>query len=168
VTIRPDAAPAGSAVVPFPPRIVLMVATAVVLAAALQAFLAQTYVVPSAALAPVVDSGERLLVWKVRGALEPGDLLVVDTTATAGVDRATPVDTGPVGRTLSTVADRVGVDVGMQDRLAIVTAVADDRVTVREPGARQSRAVAGADIVGTVVWRWWPLDRAGSVSGGGR
>ncbi|MGL5911138.1 MAG: hypothetical protein ACRCZP_14140, partial [Phycicoccus sp.] len=118
------------------------------------------YVVPSAALAPTVESGERLVVWKLRSTPEPGDLVVVDTTDSADVDRATPVDDGPVGRVLSTTAGWLGVDVGTQSRLGVVTAAGEGRVTVRTP---EESVVDTRDVVGTAAWRLWPLDRFGSV-----
>ncbi|MGL5930074.1 MAG: S26 family signal peptidase [Dermatophilaceae bacterium] len=167
MSARPDAESAAVAAAgrgPRRSRVLVLVAVAIVIAALVQALVVQTYVVPSAALAPVVEPGERLVVWKMRSAPEPGDLVVVDTTDTAVIDRGTPVDDGPVGRVLSTTAGWLGVDIGTQSRLGAVTAVAEGRVTVRTP---DRRVVESEDVVGTAVWRLWPLDRFGSVDAGG-
>ena len=65
----------------------MLLGAAIVVTALVQAFVLQSYFVPTAALAPTVEPGDRVLVWKVRPAVDPGDLVVVDTTATATVDR---------------------------------------------------------------------------------
>ncbi|MGL4743773.1 MAG: S26 family signal peptidase [Dermatophilaceae bacterium] len=141
-------------------RVLLLVAVAVVLAASIQAFVVQTYVVPSAALSPTVEPGERLVVWKMRSAPEPGDLVVLDTTDAVDAEPTTPIDDGPVGRVLTTTAGWLGVDIGARSRLGVVTEAATERVTVRAP---DERAVDSRDVVGTAVWRLWPLDRCGRV-----
>ncbi|MGL5818368.1 MAG: S26 family signal peptidase [Phycicoccus sp.] len=167
MSVRPDAESATAGRGSHRSRVLVLVAVAIVLAAVVQALVVQTYVVPSAALAPTVEPGERLVVWKMRSTPELGDLVVVDTTDTADVDRATPVDDGPLGRLLGTTAGWLGVDIGTQSRLGEVTAVAGGRVTVRTP---DERTVDAEDVVGTAAWRLWPFDRFGSVdtSGGAR
>ena len=95
----------------------MLLGAAIVATALVQAFVLQSYFVPTAALAPTVEPGDRVLVWKVRPAADPGDLVVVDTTATATVDRSTPVADGLVGRVLSSVADLLDVDIGAQSAL---------------------------------------------------
>ncbi|MGL5865093.1 MAG: S26 family signal peptidase [Dermatophilaceae bacterium] len=144
-------------------RVVLAI-IAIVVAAVVQACVVQTYVVPSAALAPTVIPGERLVVWKVRSTPEPGNLVVVDTTDTAVIDRGTPVDEGPIGRVLARTAGWLGVEIGTQSRLDVVAAVAEGRLEMRTP---DERAVEPGDIVGIVAWRVWPLDRFGSVDSAG-
>lgn len=165
VTTRPDADPAPATVAGAGsrrPRVVVLLVAAVLLTALVQGLFLQSYVVPTGALAPVVEPGDRVLVWKASVGAKPGDLAVVDTTATATVDRSTPVDDGPAGRVLSAVAGLLGVDIGRQDRLSVVAAASGDTVTL---GAPVPGDVAAADVVGTVVWRIWPLDRLGSVAG---
>ncbi|HSO65323.1 MAG TPA: S24/S26 family peptidase, partial [Ornithinibacter sp.] len=110
---------------------------------------------------PAVQPGDRVLVWKVLPSADPGDLVVVDTTATAPVDRSTPVSEGTVGRMLAAAADLLGVDTGRQDRLGVVGSATDDEVLLDAP---VPGPVPRADVVGTVVLRVWPLDRIGTVS----
>ena len=163
MTTRPDADPAPATVAGAGsrrPRVVVLPVAAVVLTAVVQGLVLQSYVVPTAALAPAVEPGDRVLVWKAASGAQAGDLAVVDTTATAAVDRSTPVDDGPVGRVLSAVAGLLGVEIGRQDRLSVVTASSGDTVTLGAPAPGE---VAAADVVGTVVWRIWPLDRLGAV-----
>lgn len=164
MTTRPDADPAPSTSVAGAgsrrPRVVVLLAAAVLLTAVVQGLVLQSYVVPSAALAPAVEPGDRVLVWKATSGAEPGDLVVVDTTATAAVDRSTPVDSGIVGRVLGAVAGMLGVDIGRQDRLAVVESASAGDVTL---GAPVPGPVPADDVVGTVVWRIWPLDRLGTV-----
>lgn len=165
VTTRPHADPAPAIAAGAGsrrPRVVLLLVAAVVLTALVQGLVLQSYVVPTAALAPAVEPGDRVLVWKAASGARAGDLAVVDTTDTAAVDRSTPVDDGPVGRVLSAVADLVGVDIGRQDRLSVVTAASGDTVTL---GAPVPGEVPAEDVVGTVLWRVWPLDRLGAVRG---
>lgn len=156
----PAATPAGAG--PRRPRVVVLLVVALVATVLLQTFVVQSYYVPSAALAPTVEPGDRVLVWKVRPAADPGDLVVVDTTATASVDRSTPVSDGLPGRVLSAVADLLHVDIGAQDRLAVVgePASAADSVTLTAPVAA---SVPREAVVGTVVFRFWPLHRFGPV-----
>ena len=161
---RPDADPAAATPVAEAgsrrPRLVLLLGTALVATALVQAFVLQSYFVPTSALAPAVDPGDRVLVWKVRPAADPGDLVVVDTTATAAVDRSTPVADGLIGRVLSSLADRLNVDIGAQDELAVVGSSASDAVSLTAPSVS---TVPRDDVVGTVVLRVWPLSRFGTV-----
>jgi signal peptidase I len=143
------------------PRLVVLLTAAVVATALVQAFVLQSYFVPTAALAPTVEPGDRVLVWKVRPAADPGDLVVVDTTATASVDRSTPVADGVVGRLLSSAADLLHLDIGAQSQLAVVGTSTADAVTLTAPVAS---TVPRDAVVGTVVLRFWPLSRFGTVS----
>jgi signal peptidase I len=139
----------------------VLLAVAVVATALVQAFVLQTYFVPTAALAPTVEPGDRVLVWKVAPAADPGDLVVVDTTSTAEVDRSTPVSDGLIGRTLAAVADLLHVDIGAQSRLAVVGSSTPDAVSLTEPVAT---TVPRGAVVGTAVLRVWPLSRFGAVT----
>ncbi len=165
MTARPDADPAPATSVAGAgsrrPRPVLLLAAALVATALVQGFVLQSYFVPTAALAPTVEPGDRVLVWKVRPSADPGDLVVVDTTSTAPVDRSTPVADGLVGRVLSSLADLLHVDIGARSELAVVAASTPDAVSLAEPVAT---SVPGGDVVGTVVLRVWPLSRFGTVS----
>ena len=167
MTARPDADPAPATDVAGAgsrrPRPVLLLAAAVIATALVQAFVLQSYFVPTAALAPAVEPGDRVLVWKVRPAADPGDLVVVDTTASATVDRSTPVSDGLIGRVLASVAGWLHVDVGAQSELAVVGSSTSDAVTVTAPVAA---TVPRDDVVGTVVLRFWPLSRFGTVLAG--
>jgi len=165
VTARPDADPAPATVVAAAgsrrPRPVLLVAAAIVATALVQAFVLQSYFVPTAALAPTVQPGDRVLVWKVRPTPAPGDLVLVDTTATAPVDRSTPASDGLVGRVLASAADLLNVDIGAQSMLAVAGSATPDTVSLTAPTAT---TVPRDDIVGTVVLRVWPLSRFGRVT----
>jgi signal peptidase I len=144
--------------------VVAVLVAALALTALVQALAVQSYVVPPAAAPPTVEPGDRLLVWKL-GSPDPGDLVVVDTSATAARDRTTPVDDGIVGRVLSAVASALGLDIGAQDRLAVVEGVSGAPGGDVELAAPVRRRVAGDDVVGTAVLRVWPLDRLGAVTG---
>ncbi len=167
MSARPDVDPAPATSVAEAgsrrPRLVLLLGAAIVVTALVQAFVLQSFVVPTAALAPTLEPGDRVLVWKVRPAADPGDLVVVDTTGTAAVDRSTPVAPGLVGRVLSAVADAFGVDVGARSRAAVVGSSGADAVTLTAPVAT---TVPRDAVVGTVVLRVWPLSRLGTVSAG--
>lgn len=142
----------------------LLLAAAVVLTALVQGLLLQSYFVPSAALAPTLEPGDRVLVWKVSPALEPADVVVVDTTATAPVDRATPLDDGLAGRLLTPLAELLGVDTGRQDHLAVVGGVTGDDVSLTAPVTGAVPPVVPRDaVVGTAVLRVWPLSRFGTI-----
>lgn len=143
------------------PRPVVLLAVAVLATAVVQALVLQTYFVPTAALAPTVEPGDRVLVWKVSPGADPGDLVVVDTTATATTDRSTPVSDGVIGRTLAAVADLLHVDIGAQSALAVVGSSTPDAVSLTEPVAT---TVPRDAVVGTVVLRVWPLSRFGPVT----
>ncbi len=147
------------------PRVVLVLVVGVLLAAVVRGLVVQSYVVPSAALAPTVEPGDRLLVWKAFARPSAGDLVVVDTTGTAAVTaaRATPTGNGIVGRALGALADAVGVRMGPQDELAVVSAVRGSRVAVAEPEARD---VPVSRVVGVAGFRFWPLGRLGVLDGG--
>jgi non-ribosomal peptide synthetase component F len=168
VSARPDADPAPATPVAGAgsrrPGVVVLLVAAVLVTALVQGFVLQSYFVPTAALAPAVQPGDRVLVWKVRPSTGPGDLVVVDTTASAPVGRPTPASPGTVGRVLASLAGRLGVDTGRQDRLAVVASGADDTggddVAL---GAPSGGTVSRDDVVGTVVLRVWPLDRFGTV-----
>ena len=76
----------------------------------------------------------------------------------AGADRQSAAE--PLAESLS---DRAGEE--MRD----VAAEAGDLALVEREGALQvvpstDLAGTGSDVVGTVVWRFWPLDRLGPVS----
>ena len=168
MTARPDADPAPATAVAGAgsrrPRLVLLLAAAVVATALVQAFVLQSYFVPTAALAPAVEPGDRVLVWKVRPAADPGDLVVVDTTASAAVDRSTP----GVRRARSAASwprwpTWLHVDVGAQTELAVVGSATSDDVTVTAPVAA---TVPRDDVVGTVVLRVWPLEPVRHVTAG--
>ncbi len=146
------------------PRVLVVLVAALLLTALVQGLLLQSYVVPDGDLSPTLDPGDRVLVWKATSGTAPGDLVVVDTTATAPVDRSTPVDDGIVGRVLSSLADLVGVDTGRQDRLAVVGQGSGPDVSLSAPVAA---TVPSDDVVGRVLVRVWPLDRLGAVDTAG-
>ena len=146
------------------PRVLVVLVAALLLTALVQGLLLQSVVVPDGDLSPTLEPGDRVLVWKATSGAAPGDLVVVDTTGSAAVDRSTPVDDGFVGRVLSSVADLVGVDIGRQDRLAVVGSGSGSGVSLSPP---VSSTVPADDVVGRVLVRIWPLDRLGTVDTAG-
>lgn len=105
-------------------RLALQVAVAVVLVALLRTFVAESYFVPTGSMEPTIAPGDRVVVAKIHGAIEPGDLVVLDGTDTLAVADRTPfVSDGLLGRTLSSVASALGIDLGEQDFLKRVAAV---------------------------------------------
>jgi len=166
VTARPDADPAPATEVAGAgsrrPGVVPLLVVAVVLTAVVQGVLLQSYFVPTSALAPDLEAGDRVLVWKAPPAAATGDVVVVDTTGSAGVDRSTPADDGPVGGTLSALGDLLGVEPGPRDALALVASATDEDVTLAAP---VPGTVSRDDVVGTVVLRVWPPSRLGRVGG---
>ena len=144
------------------PRVLPVLVVGVLLAACVRALLVQSYVVASDALAPTVRAGDRVLLWTGVDRPGPGDLVVVDTSGTGPVDRATPENDGVVGRLLGSTADALGVRSAPTDALAVVTAVHGDRVILSAPWAGE---VAAEDVVGVVGPRFWPVGRLGPVGG---
>lgn len=141
-------------------RPVVLLGVAIVATALVQTFVLQSYFVPTAALSPTVEPGDRVLVWKVRPAADPGDLVIVDTTAMATVDRSTPAADGVVGRVMSSAADLLHIDIGAQSEAAVVGTSTPDAVSLTAPLAS---TVSRDALVGTVVLRFWPLSRFGTV-----
>jgi len=142
------------------PGVVPLLVVAVLLTAVVQGVLLQSYFVPTSALAPDLEAGDRVLVWKAPPGAAAGDVVVVDTTRATGVDRPTPVDDGPVGRTLLAVGDLLGVEPGRRDALAVVASATDEDLTLAAPVAD---TVPRDDVVGTVMLRVWPLSRLGRI-----
>ena len=94
-------------------RVVLVVATAVVVAGLVRVLLLQSYVLPPVQTVPGLEPGDRVLVLTTDHAGSPGDVDLVDDGA---------------------------------------------------PGLRFRAADGTTDsAVGTVLWRYWPLSRAGRV-----
>ena len=166
MTARPDADPAPATAVAgagsWRPGVVPLLVVAVVLTAVVQGVLLQSYFVPTSALAPDIEAGDRVLVWKAPPAAGGGDVVVVDTTGSAEVDRSTPVDDGPVGTTLTALGDLLRVEPGPRDALAVVASATDEDVTLAAP---VRGTVSRDDVVGTVVLRVWPPSRLGRVGG---
>ena len=164
MTARPDTDPAPATRVAGAgsrrPGALPLLVTAVVLTAVVQGLVVQSSFVPTSGLAPTLEAGDRVLVWKVRPAPAPGDVVVVDTSATAEVDRSTPVDAGLLGRGLSWAADLLRVQPAPRHRLAVVASTSGDQVVL---GGAAPTTVSRTDVVGTVVLRVWPLGRVGSV-----
>jgi len=165
VTAPPDADPAPATSLPESgpcrSRPVVLLGAAIVATALVQTFVLQSYFTPTAALAPTVEPGDRVLVWKVRPAAEAGNLVVVDTTSTAAATRSTPVADGVVGRVLASAADLLHVDAGARSELAVVGTSTPDAVSLTAPVAT---TVPRDAVVGTVVLRIWPPSRFGRVS----
>lgn len=127
-------------------RVLGLIALAVVLAMLLQAFVAQTFFVPSDSMAPTVRPGDRVVVTKVGAdSVDRGDVIVFDGTRTfAPANRDPHESDGLIGRVLSGLSSAVGIDLGEQDYLKRVVAVGGDRVSCTPEGGLvvDGRAVA--------------------------
>lgn len=118
-----------------PRRLAVQVAVAVVLVALIRALVAQSYFVPTGSMEPTIAPGDRVVVAKVHGTIEPGDLVVLDGTDTLAVADRTPfVSDGLIGRTLSSVASALGIDLGEQDFLKRVAAVGGQSLSCTPDG----------------------------------
>lgn len=116
-------------------RLAVQVAVAVVLVALIRALVAQSYFVPTRSMEPTIAPGDRVVVAKVHGTIEPGDLVVLDGTDTLAVADRTPfVSDGLLGRTLSSVASALGIDLGEQDFLKRVAAVGGQSLSCTPDG----------------------------------
>ena len=86
-------------------------------------------------MASTIQPGDRVVVAKIHGAIEPGDLVVLDGTDTLAVADRTPfVSDGLIGRTLSSVASALGIDLGEQDFLKRVAAVGGQSLSCTPDG----------------------------------
>ncbi|MGG5258544.1 S26 family signal peptidase [Phycicoccus avicenniae] len=101
------------------PGLLVVLVVGVLAAALVRGFLVESYHVPSAAQAPTLEPGDRVLVLKTDRRAEAGDLALVEDDGALRVLPSTEV------------------------------------------------AGAGTDVVGTLVWRFWPLDRLGPVTSAG-
>ncbi len=198
-------------------RIALQIGAAVVLAALVRSLVVQTYYVPTASMEPAVRPGDRVLVNRLAGRPERGDVIVFDGTEVfAGSGRDTRSASGPVGRALDSIASALSVGGGERDYLKRVVGLPGDHVTCctatgelsvngtpvaegylpgevpasadpfdvevpedrlfvlgdNRPESSDSRDHLGdpgggmvpvRDVVGTVLVRYWPLDRLGRL-----
>jgi signal peptidase I len=155
---RPDVADAGSR----RPRVLPVLVVGVLVAACVRGFLVESFVVPSDALSPTVQPGERVLVWKAGPAPAPGDLVVVET-AGSGDDATTPDGAaGLLSRVLGALASALGVSTSPRDDLAVVGGTDGEDVELSAP---EETTVPRSDVVGVAGFRFWPLDRVGPVGG---
>ncbi len=116
---------------------------ALVAAALARSFVVETFFVPDDGMAPTLAAGDRVLVLKAGASVARGDVVVVDVSrAFAGPSRATHEDSGPIGSTLSALADSLGVHNGSRAVVARVVAVGGDVVT-----CSAGRLVVGATPV---------------------
>jgi hypothetical protein len=157
--VRPPAADAGSP----RPRLLPVLVAGVLLAAAVRAFLVEAYVVPSADLTPVLQPGDRVLVLKADTSPAAGDLVVVPAPAGSSAGNGSSgLGSGPTARVLGPVAEALGIRAEVDDEVASVGAVDGSLLTLSAPTVRP---VPLDDVVGTVAFRFWPLDRVGPVQG---
>lgn len=115
-------------------RLVVEIAVALVLVMLVRGLVAQSFFVPSPSMEPTVMTGDRVVVLKTTE-VRRGDVIVFDgSDGWAAGDRTTYMSDGLLGRTLSSVAGWVGVDLGEQDFLKRVVAVGGDRVSCTPEG----------------------------------
>ncbi len=141
------------------PRVLPVLVVGVLVAACVRALLVESFVASTDDLAPTVQAGDRVLVWKAGPGPGPGDVVVVDTGAATAEDAAVDSMTA---RVLGAVADALGVRATSADVPAVVAGTDDGRVLLSEPTAT---SVPADDVVGVVGLRFWPLDRLGAVNG---
>lgn len=144
------------------PRVLPVLVAGVLVAACVRLLLVESFVAPSDTVAPAVQPGDRVLVWKAGADPRPGDVVVVDLSdgSPAASDSAPPDSV--VARVLGAVAGALGVRTTARDELAVVAEVGDGRVELSAPAGT---SVPVEDVVGVVGPRFWPLDRLGPVSG---
>lgn len=148
----------------------------------LRALVLQTFTVVADSMSPTLEDGERLIVLKTTS-IERGDLIVFDGAHLLGTPGTTYVK-----RVIGVPGDQVvcctdggltvnGADfdepyiVGPSDQTAFDVTVpdqrfwvlgdnradsADSRSALGRPGGGMLRA---SDVIGEVVWRYWPTDR---------
>ena len=156
--VRPLVADAGSP----RPRLLPVLVAGVLLAAGVRAFVVESYVVPSDALAPTVQPGDRVLVLKAGARPATGDLVVVPAqTGSSEGEGSSVIGSGPTARVLGPVAAALGVRAVVGDEVASVASVDGTAVILAAP---RVRSVPVDDVVGTVTFRFWPLDRVGPVA----
>lgn len=117
-------------------RLLLEIGVAVLLVMLLRVFVIQSFHVPSESMAPTIAPGDRVVVTKVGASqVERGDVIVFDGTTTfAAADRTPFASDGLIGRTLSSIASTLSVDLGEQDFLKRVAGVGGDHVTCTPGG----------------------------------
>ena len=117
-------------------RLAVQVAVAVVLVALIRALVAQSYFVPTRSMEPTIAPGDRVVVTKIGAShVERGDVIVFDGTTTfAAGDRTPFASDGLIGRTLSSIASTLSIDLGEQDFLKRVAGVGGDRVSCTPKG----------------------------------
>jgi signal peptidase I len=138
------------------------------------------YTIPSEAMAPTLEPGDRIL---VRAGADParGDVVVADVDTTGTGPR-----TSVVSRVVATAGERVEARDGVVRvdgqplaepylQQGVTTAdfgpvevpehavflLSDDRA--RAADSRAYGAVPDDQVAGVVAWRWWPLGRVGGV-----
>ena len=129
------AAPRPGVVSRGPGRLALHLGIAVILVFLVRAFVAQSYFVPTGSMEPTINPGDRVVVSKIHGGLQPGDLVVLDGTRTLAVADRTPfVSDGLIGRVLGSAASAFGIDLGEQDFLKRVAAVGGQSLSCTPDG----------------------------------
>ena len=159
---------------------------AVVVLLLVRLLLLDTVVVTSDSMRPGLEPGDRLLVLRTAG-IERGDVIVLDGSRLLGTDASTAYVKRVVGVPGDRVAccstgGRIEVDgvpldepyvAGPTDQVTFDVTVPDDRYWVlgdNRSDSADSRAAIGlpgggmvraSEVVGEVVWRYWPLERWG-------
>ena len=172
--------------------VLLTIVVVLLLTMLVRALLVQSFYVSSAAMEPTLHPGDRVLVNRLDTTPARGDLVVADVArAFGGPDRTAYQSPGLVGRSLAGAASLLGVDLGEESVVLRVGAVGGEQVTVHgrqvtvppgrvflvaeadgsgsvdsrtAPDGPHHGTVATDDIVGTVMTRFWPLDRIGTPS----
>lgn len=152
----------------------------------LWALVLQTFTVVADSMSPTLEDGERLMVLKTTS-IERGDLIVFDgehllgTPDTAYVKR---VIGAPGDRVVCCTEDRLTVNgelveepfrAGPTDQTTFDVTVPDERYWVlgdNRADSADSRSALGRpgggmvrarDVIGEVVWRYWPTERFGRI-----
>ncbi|MCW4602707.1 signal peptidase I [Janibacter hoylei] len=131
----PAGDPAGVDVRPAR-RLLLEIGVAVLLVMLLRIFVMESFHVPSGSMASTIQPGDRVVVTKIGAShVERGDVIVFDGTTTfAAGDRTPFASDGLIGRTLSSIASTLSIDLGEQDFLKRVAGVGGDRVSCTPKG----------------------------------
>ncbi|WP_432494336.1 signal peptidase I [Kineococcus gypseus] len=134
-TTQPTTAPPRERAAPRGTRAVAVLAVALLAALLLRSFVVQTFSIPSASMAPTLEAGERVLVWRV-GAQEVrrGDVVVFDGTGTFAP--APPEPATGLARAGAAVGSALGFHPGESDFVKRVVGLPGERITCCDADGR--------------------------------
>lgn len=116
-------------------RMLVLVLVSALAVIAVRAFLVQSFVVPSASMAPTVEPGDRVLVSRLAaGEARRGEVIVFDGSGVFVAEPAAPLT--PLAAIGGTLAAAIGMPVGRSDYVKRVVGLPGERVTCCDPQGR--------------------------------